>query len=72
MLRPAVDSKIWRGTTDRVYKVIDPSLVMAWPVWKWGDLLSFAKACRMQCQFVYSAMDPSSYLTPILVIILLY
>ena len=45
MLRPAVDSEIWRGTKDGVYKVIDPSLVMGLPLWKWGDLLSFAKAC---------------------------
>ena len=43
MLRQVTQQELCKGTPDGVYKVVDPKLVLAMPLWKWGDMLSFVK-----------------------------
>jgi hypothetical protein len=44
-LRPATAAETWGESPEGVYKVTDVPLLKSMPLWKWGDILSFAKAC---------------------------
>jgi len=45
-LRPARADECWYGSHVGVYKVADKALLQSMPIWKWGDMLSFAKAFK--------------------------